>query len=32
VRDEGGPLLARFVCDWALPEAEIDRFVEIARG
>jgi len=32
VREEGGPLLARFVCDWSLPEAEIARFVEIARG
>lgn len=32
VREEGGPLLARFVCDWSLPHAEIARFVEIARG
>lgn len=23
---------ARFVCDWSLPEAEITRFLDIARG
>ncbi len=26
------PLLARLVCDWSIAEAEIDRFVELARG
>ena len=29
---KGGPLLARFVCDWSLPEAQIDRFVDLVRG
>ncbi|OWU84138.1 threonine aldolase [Oceanicola sp. 22II-s10i] len=29
---DGGPLLARMVCDWSLPESEIDRFVALARG
>lgn len=32
VRQDGPPMLARFVCDWSLPEAEIDRFVGLARG
>ncbi|MBC7133406.1 MAG: low specificity L-threonine aldolase [Roseovarius sp.] len=26
------PLLARFVCDWSIEEAEIDRFLEIVAG
>lgn len=33
--DSGDPdeaLAMRLVCDWAIPEAEIDRFIEIARG
>jgi threonine aldolase len=25
------PLLARFVCDWSLDEAEIDRFLDLLR-
>ncbi|MGV6812749.1 MAG: threonine aldolase family protein [Brevirhabdus sp.] len=25
-------LTARLVCDWSIPEAEIDRFVELVRG
>ena len=29
---DGGPLLSRMVCDWSLPEAEVDRFIDIARG
>ncbi|WP_375691586.1 threonine aldolase family protein [Pseudooceanicola sp. LIPI14-2-Ac024] len=32
IHEDGGPILARFVCDWSLPAIEIDRFVEIARG
>lgn len=27
--DEDAPLAARFVCDWALPEPELDRFLGI---
>jgi len=33
--DEGPdetPLMARFVCDWSIEEAEIARFLEIAAG
>ncbi|WP_273522060.1 threonine aldolase family protein [Rhodosalinus sediminis] len=30
--DPEEPLTARLVCDWSIPDAEIDRFVEIARG
>jgi len=26
------PLMARFVCDWSVGEAEIDRFLEMAAG
>jgi threonine aldolase len=26
------PLLARFVCDWSITDAEIERFLELARG
>ncbi|MDZ7710792.1 MAG: beta-eliminating lyase-related protein [Roseovarius sp.] len=26
------PLLARFVCDWSIEEAGIDRFLEVAAG
>ena len=29
---EGDPdemLAARFVCDWSIPEAEIDRFIDL---
>ncbi|MDF1854458.1 beta-eliminating lyase-related protein [Pseudooceanicola sp.] len=29
---EGGPVLARMVCDWSLPVAEIDRFVALAAA
>ena len=33
---ESGPpeagLMARFVCDWSIGEAEIDRFLEVAAG
>ncbi|MGR3322830.1 MAG: threonine aldolase family protein [Pseudooceanicola sp.] len=29
---EGPAVLSRFVCDWSLPEAEIDRFLDLARG
>lgn len=25
------PLMARFACDWSLPEAEVDRFLELIR-
>jgi len=24
--------MARFVCDWSVSEAEIDRFLEMAAG
>ena len=30
--DGDEPIMARFVCDWSLPEAEIDRFLAIAKG
>ncbi len=30
VERDGPPILARFVCDWSLPEAEIDRFLQVA--
>ncbi len=30
--DPDEPLLARFVCDWSLPEASIDRFLDILAG
>jgi threonine aldolase len=30
--DPEEPLLARFVCDWSLPEAAIDQFLDIARA
>ena len=26
------PLMARFVCDWSITEAAIDRFLEVAAG
>ena len=26
------PVTARFVCDWSIPEAEIDRFLDFARN
>lgn len=31
VGDADEPLLARFVCDWSVPEAEIDRFLDIVQ-
>jgi len=30
--DPAEMLTARLVCDWSIPEAEIDRFVELVRG
>jgi len=30
--DADQPLLARLVCDWSIPEEEIDRFITLARG
>lgn len=30
--DPDEPLLARFVCDWSLPDPEIDRFLDILHG
>ncbi|MBT9382617.1 low specificity L-threonine aldolase [Pseudooceanicola sp. CBS1P-1] len=30
--DPAEPVLARFVCDWSLPTAEIDHFLNVAAG
>ncbi|MCB1363394.1 MAG: low specificity L-threonine aldolase [Rhodobacteraceae bacterium] len=30
--DENEPVAARFVCDWSIPEAAIDRFLGLVRG
>ncbi|WP_204113323.1 threonine aldolase family protein [Shimia biformata] len=30
--DPGEPVEARLVCDWSIPDDEIDRFLELARG
>lgn len=30
--DDDEMLSARFVCDWSLPESEISRFLDLARG
>lgn len=30
--DADQPLLARLVCDWSIPEEDIDRFIALARG
>src|SRR6056297_3229090 len=30
--DTEAPLLARLVCDWSVPDEDIDRFIEIAAG
>jgi threonine aldolase len=30
--DPEEPLMARFVCDWSLPETEIDKFLDIVKA
>ncbi len=32
LNNDGPPILARMVCDWSLPETEIDRFIAAATG
>lgn len=30
--DPNEPLMFRLVCDWSIPKAEIDRFIQVAAG